>query len=130
MKHQERIAMRAAACIRETLVERRAKRLKPALPETAWEECEWLARHIEKADAHGWYLASQRMRERLARAATTYRVRVERFERECEMDRHQETVPAQRQLFLDLIALEPNPAASTSETTHPRSCQAPCAPQR
>jgi hypothetical protein len=169
MNDRKRIALRAAASIRSSLVERQARGPKLALPETAWSECVRLVRHVEKADMHGWHLAARQMREQLAHAAALCRGRVEQFERECEMGRHQEAVPTQRQLFLDLIALEdefdeihynlkrrglsvvteaialegvelgrfeieldlddwgsyevismdPNPAASSSETTHP-----------
>ena len=106
MKTAKRIAMRAAACIRDSLVERHAKGLKPALPETAWAECERLARYIEKADVRGWHLASRRLREQLIHAAAICRSRVEQFERACEIGRQHEAIPTQRQLFLDLIALE------------------------
>ena len=106
MNDRKRIALRAAASICSSLVERQARGPKPAMPETAWSECARLARHVEKADMHGWHLAGRRIREQLAHAAAVCRGRVEQFERECEMGRHQDVVPTQRQLFLDLIALE------------------------
>ena len=57
------------------------------MPETAWLECVRLARHVEKADLHGWHLAGRRIREQLAHVSAVCRGRVEQFERECEMGR-------------------------------------------
>jgi len=106
MNEHQRNALRAAVLIRELLVQ-----AKPEGPNTestalAWEECRRLARRITMAARRGWHLAARQLREQLAYAVSTCRRSLENLAGQLDPIGHPSTVPSERELHEDILALE------------------------
>ncbi|MBN2128598.1 MAG: hypothetical protein JW741_03845 [Sedimentisphaerales bacterium] len=106
MNKPKRWALRAAACIRQSLANVHSSRPSLAFPETAWSQCARLARQIDKAAGRGWTLAARRLRGELAYSIGTCRRHLEQVA--CELDGNDipPRLPTPREVFRDLIALE------------------------
>ena len=68
MNDHQRLAIHAAARIRQSMTMMHGGRPSLGLPETAWSECIRLVRQIDKAVRRGWHLAARRLRGELAYA--------------------------------------------------------------
>ncbi len=105
LNRDHRPRLRAAASIQQRLTAHQPQPETISLPDGTWQECQRLARKIRKADAHGWFRASRKLRERLPVVLRTLRDRI---------DEVLQQLPAvadpfagsQRQIYDDLLALE------------------------
>ena len=104
-KHQ-RLAVHAAARVRQSMNMMHGGRPSLGLPETAWSQCARLVRQIDKAVQRGWHRAACRLRRELGCAIGTCRRRLEQVAGELEGDEPHQKLPTQRDLFQELVALE------------------------
>ena len=106
MNDHQRLAIHAAARIRQSMTRMHGGGPSLGLPETVWSQCIRLVRQIDKAVRRGWHLAARRLRGELAYAIATCRRHLEQVAWELEGDEGHQRLPTQRELFQELIVLE------------------------
>jgi hypothetical protein len=106
MNDHQRLAVHAAARVRQSMTTMHSGHPSLGLPETAWLQCNRLVRQIDKAVQRGWHQAARRLRRELGCAIGTCRRRLEQVAGELQGDEPRQELPTQRELFQELIALE------------------------
>jgi len=106
MNEHQRNALRAAAFVRDLLVQANPEGPTTDGTDSAWQECRRLGGQIATSGQRGWHLAAKRLREQLAYAVSTCRRRLDELAGQLDPIGHSPNVPSERELYEDILPLE------------------------
>jgi hypothetical protein len=99
-------AARAAAAIHESFVQARNVPVQISLPDSLWQECERLARRIQRARQHNWVLAARRLCQSLHQNLCILDRRVNDVSSTLAHGQTDVRLASTREIYRDLVALQ------------------------